>query len=136
MKYLPLDSLNDSFIGTELRIDFKSNRNTKTKSTDRNVRKIFARRDTVTLEVAGRSLRFVENWKIYVDHGTLFDQTLQSIDGSDSEKLVIREMFVRTIDESSITFEIYTYRPSDRERLGVQEININKALISGIIVEL
>lgn len=107
MKYLTLDSLNESFIGKELRIDFKSKGTRKTKHPERNIRKIFSKCDTVTLDLSDRSLRFAENWKIHVDHGALFDQTLQSVDEIDNEKLVIREMFVRAINTSSITLDIY-----------------------------
>jgi hypothetical protein len=135
LKYLSLDSLNESFIGKELRIDFKSKVKHKSKQTDRNIRKIFSKRDTVTLNLSNQAIRFVENWKIYADHGVVSDQTLQSVGGSDSEQLVIKEMFVRAVLKSSITVEVYTYRPGSKELLSVQEINVDKSLIAGVIVE-
>lgn len=136
MEYLPLDSLNDSFIGRELRIDFKSGETIKTRPNGRNVRSFFAKCDTVTLKLSGQSLRFVETWKIYVDHGTLADQTLRSVDGNKGEQLIIIEMIVRAISKSFLTVEAYTYRTGDKARSGSQEINIDKTLIDGIIVRL
>ncbi len=135
LKYLPLDSLNGSFIGRELRIDFKSKATRKAKYPERNIRKIFSKRDTVTLNLSDQAIQFVENWKIYVDHAVLSDQTLQSLGVSDGEQLVIREMFVRAVSKSSITVEVYTYRPGSNERLSVQQINVDKSLIAGVLVE-
>jgi hypothetical protein len=87
------------------------------------------------LNLSDQAIRFAENWKIYADHGVVSDQTLQSVGGSDSEQLVIKEMFVRAVLKSSITVEVYTYRPGIKERLSAQEINVDKSLIAGIIVE-
>jgi hypothetical protein len=135
MKYLPLDSLHESFTGKELRIDFKSKGMREVKYPERNIRRIFYKLDTVTLNLSDQAIRFAENWKIHPDHGVLSDQTLQSVSGSDGEQLVIREMFIRLVSKSSITIEAYTYRPGSNERLGVYEINIDKSLIAGVIVE-
>ena len=135
LKYLPVDSLNDSFNGKELRIDFKSKTAHKSKHPEKNIRKIFSKNDTVTLNLSNEAIQFVENWKVYVDHGVLSDQTLQSVGGSNNEKLVIGEMFVRAITKSSISVEVYTYRLGSKDRLSVQEIKIDRSLIAGVLVE-
>lgn len=134
LKYFPLDSLNDSFIGKELRIDFKSGITAESEFFDSNVRTIFLRRDTVALRLFDQVIRFVENWKIYADHGALSDQTLRSVGGSEHEQIIIKEIFARAIDGYLLTVDVYIYRPGSNERVGAREIKIDRSLIAGVIV--
>lgn len=135
MTYLPIDSVSDSLIDKEIRVDFRTSLKGKEKWTE-NIRKIFSTRDTVILAVEGQSVRFVENWKIHVDHGVLSDQTLQSINGNDNPPLVIKEMFIRAMNKSTLTLEIHIYHPGDKVKLRAQQITIEKALINGVLLEL
>jgi len=136
IKYLPVDSINESLLGREVRIDFKSNPSDRIKGRVINIRKMLANRDTVNIEIAGHLMQFVENWKIYIDLGSFADQTLESVkDKNNGTELIIREMFIRGIGKSSVTLEIYTYHSNDFDRSEVQEIIIEKSLIKGILVK-
>jgi hypothetical protein len=134
MQYIPIDSLDESFVGKELRIDFKPKEMGEANYPNRNIRMILSRRDTVTLNLANQAVRFAENWKIHVDHGVLSDQTLQTINGRNREQLIIREMFVLAVSHSIITVQVYIYPLGSNERARIQEINIDKSLIAGVII--
>ncbi len=80
IRYHPIDSVNESFIGKEIRIDFKAQASDQIGDRKINIRRMLGRRDTVSLTIDRVHRRFLENWKIYVDHGSLVEQTLNSVD--------------------------------------------------------
>lgn len=134
--YLSIDSINPSYIGKEIRIDFKSSHD-DILPREINVRKLLAKRDTVTLNVKEKEVNFIESWKIYIDWGILKDQTLKEIGGDKIKEMQIREMYLQSMDESTLTLEIYiytVYTDKDRESLKRQIIEIEKAKIKGILV--
>ena len=55
--------------------------------------------------------------------------------GNGTNKFLIKEMFVRAVDDDTITVEVYIYRPQVEERESVQMLCIDKNLINGIVVE-
>jgi hypothetical protein len=136
MKYLPVDSVKESLIGSEVRVDFKTSQQEKAPGA-RNIRAVFYKRDTVVLVVGGRPRRFVERWKIYVDSGVLSDQALQTVDG-DGETLIIREMVLRAVEKSSLTVTatVYLSSPDNTVKDREEEVRLEKSGITGIILEL
>lgn len=131
IEYLPTDSINDSFVGKEVRIDFKSKPSERIKRKT-NLRKLLSHRDTVDLMIDGKSRIFLEKWKIYVDHGVLADQTLESLD---EDKLVIREVFIRAINKGYITVQMDCYRLND-SRKNTYDVTIDKSRILGVFFAL
>ena len=81
INYISLGALNTSFIGKEIRIDFKASNvdtvNGEVKALA--IRKLLSTKDTVSLSINNKSVRFIEHWKFYVDHGALADQYLESL---------------------------------------------------------
>src|SRR5687768_1541104 len=67
--YLPIDSINNSFIGKEIRLDFKSNRvDTLDKAIDVFlIRRLLLNKDTISLTIDGKRYKVKENWIFYVD---------------------------------------------------------------------
>ncbi len=81
LKYFPTDSLDNSFIGKEIRIDLKSS------STDTllyskidafDIRWLLYRKDTVSIMIEDYPIDFIEEWRIYPDHGVLREQFLEA----------------------------------------------------------
>lgn len=133
MKYLPLDSVNQSYLWKDVRLDFKRHPREKFHWTG-NIREALSKHDTIVLKVGGRPMRFFENWKIYVDHGVLSEQTLQRVTKNKSEDLIIKEMVIRAVDKASITVELYIYGPGDGTKSKTQLITLKKSLINGVII--
>lgn len=131
LKYLPTDSVNNSFVGKEVRIDFKSKPSERL-GRKTNLRKLLSHSDTVDFMIDGKSRPFLERWKVYVDHGVLADQTLE---GLDEGGLVIREVFIRAINRDFITVQINCYRLNGSAK-SVYEVIIAKSQILGVLVAL
>jgi hypothetical protein len=144
LKYISIDSLNSSFINKEVRLDFKTSKdkpiNGKVSVFD--IRKLLSKQDTVNLDIKGRLYKFIENWKTYVDHGVLTEQTLVSVnqEQENDKKLVIREMFVVSIDNSTLTLKISIYPASSCKKTKEDkkseelEIVISKSILKGVLL--
>lgn len=98
LDYTLNDSLTTSVIGKEVRIDFKSPRDTPV-GKFLNIRRLLAHNDSVSLIIDDISTRFVEQWHIYPDFGVLRGQYLESIDSLSN----IQEIYVDAIDDLTIT---------------------------------
>ena len=146
MKYVSIDSVNSSFIDKEVRLDFKASKNdiVNGKVSVFDIRKLLLKKDTVDLEIKGRFYKFIENWKIYVDHGVLKEQTLVSVNQEQEQenerKFVITEMFIVSIDNDTLTLKITIYLASSCEKTvkykKSEELDIvlNKSILKGILL--
>ncbi len=136
MNYFSIDSLNINWIGKEIRLDFKSsNSDTINGSISLlKIRELLFKRDTVILEIDGEKKEYIENWKLYVDHGVLGDQAL--MDKNKSQ--VIKEQFIESINDSTIVVKMNFYKPeqcrSKKMTLSSSKlVSIDKQLIKGVL---
>lgn len=135
LRYIPFDSLSHAFIGKEIRIDFKAT-DTDTLLGDVNVldiRKLLSKEDTISLVIAGKSIKFKESWNLYVDNGVLVEQTLKSNETNENEVIYIKEMNLQTINKTALTIEVAVYSPAG---ISKELIIINKSLIKGILIRI
>lgn len=144
LKYVPVDSVNNSFINKKIRLDFKKTKddtiNGKVSVFD--IRRLLSRQDTVSLNIKGQLYNFIENWKIYDDHGVLSEQTLVSINQKkeNDKTLVIKEIFIVSIDDTILTLKINIYPDSNckktkEDKRGEElEIVISKSILKGILL--
>lgn len=105
INYLPIDSINDPFIGKEIRLDFKANRSdTLDKAIDVFlIRRLLLSKDTISLAIEGKKYAVKEKWSIHVDHGNIDDQSLEGTDINGNGKIRIKEMFLKSVDDFTIT---------------------------------
>ena len=136
--YYPADSLSPSLIGKNIRLDFKSSPSDAiNKKRPLNVRQLLSSRDTVVLTIDNRKVKFIESWTLYVDHGVVRDQTLRSSKLEFEKEMLIKEMYLKAIDESTVTLEMYFYYCDSPQVLqSKQDVVIEKSTIKGILVEL
>jgi hypothetical protein len=132
IKYVPTSAVDSTFIGKEIRLDFKRN-NTDTitgpvKSLP--VRKLLSTTDTVKLEIGKDSMSFVEVWKIYPDHGVVSEQYLQCLEAGQSE-VWIKEFYIKSISRLYFTLEAVIYRASSQEK---RQVWIPKARVKGVLI--
>lgn len=133
MKYVSIESLNIKFIGKEVRLDFKSSEY-DTLAKDFNIRYILSKRDMVSFEIDGQNIEFKEDWKLYVDHGVLKDQTLQG----KNRLQVIREQFIESINDSTIVVKMNFYKPENckSQKMILSDsklVTIDKKIIKGVL---
>ena len=132
IKYVPTGSVDSTFIGKEIRLDFKKN------STDTvtgpvqalSIRKLLSATDTVKLEIGKDSLSFVEVWKIYPDHGVVSEQFLQCLETGQSE-VWVKEFYIKSISRLYFTLEAVIYRASSQEK---RQVWIPKAKVKGVLI--
>jgi hypothetical protein len=94
--------------------------------------------DTIHLVLDGESMRFKECWKLYVDHGALQEQNLESVGNTGENKICISEMFLVSINELTLTLEVVIFTPTsfkdtDQKR---KTIVINKSDVKGILLHI
>src|SRR5690606_38032213 len=136
MKYAPIDSVNNTWIGKEIRIDFKTSQDDVIIGNVSlfEIRKLLSKKDTVTLKVDEREIDFIEDWKFYVDHGVLSDQTLKAT----SEEQSINELFIESVNDSTIIVKMNFYKPEKCKSSGMvlsdsKTITVDKKIIKGVL---
>lgn len=141
MKYLPIDSLNNSFIYKSIKLDFKSNE--KDTLTKKMQRVLLSKRDVIDLKIGGILIKFIEKWELYVDHGSLRDQYLESIDEFDSKKIHIKDIFLESINGSLFTFEVSMEfvdvcdsKTPIKELSKKEKVVIDKSKIKGFLIRI
>ncbi len=132
LKYTPIDQLGKELVGSEVRIDFKSSINDTLSGvvSPISIRKLLSNNDTVHLTFDhGREI-FIENWKLYPDHGVLNEQELVNLNGS-----VIREQILESISKNVLTIRVKIFRKNRNEYEfdSEEEINIERNIVKGII---
>jgi hypothetical protein len=101
IEYFDIDSINQSFIGKEIRIDFKSTNNVGIPTTG------VLYRDTFVLKIKNDSIKFVERWITYPDQKLLREQSFRSRDWNNA--IQIHEMILEHIDTKSIQVRATIY---------------------------
>lgn len=131
LRYISTASLNGSFIGKEIRIDFKaSDFDTSSKEPDVfNIRRLLAKEDTVSLTINNEVMQFAEQWRIYVDHGVLHEQYLEAVNSWNT--IQIRQIFLESINDNSLIVQVWM---TGTETLK-QRLTINKSVIKGFLVK-
>ena len=133
IKYLPTDSLNHTYLGKEIRIDFKSSKDDTLRG-EINERKLLSKSDTINLEIDGQILKFSEHWRLYIDYGILKDQFLESIENCERKKIVLKEMFLISINDSSLIVEVVVGDPLNQNKK--QKIVVDRSIIKGLLMNL
>lgn len=135
VKYIPLGALNTSFIGKEIRIDFKASNvdtvNGEVKALA--IRKLLSTKDTVSLSINNKSVEFIEHWKFYVDHGALADQYLESVTKEVKKRIYIKGMFLESINDDSLVLQAMVCVPNSKSEVK-ERIVISKSVIKGLLV--
>ncbi len=134
--YVSIASIQNGWMNKEIRLDFKSSKSdiiTGNISVFK-IRDLLSKNDKVTLEVDGQNIELIEDWKFYVDHGALKDQTLQI----KNKQQVIREQFVESIHDSTIVVKMNFYKPANckTQKMTLSEsklVTIDKKLIKGVL---
>jgi len=135
IKYIPLNLLNSESIDKEVRIDFKTSITDSLRGEVKvlDIRKVLSNEDTVKLALGGEFVMFKESWKIYIDQGILVDQTLERLGNTDDERTYIREMFLVSINETTLTIDVVVHSPSGKNR---ETIIVNKSDIRGLLIRI
>ena len=132
INYIPTRSIDSTYIGKEVRLDFKRNSSDTisgiVKSLD--IRGLLSTKDTIKLEIGKDSMRFVEVWKIYVDHGVVSEQFLQCLEEGQSE-VWIKELYLKSVTRLFFTFDAVIFRERSQEK---RQIWIPKAKVKGVLI--
>ncbi len=129
IEYVAIDSVNQSFIGKEIRIDFKSTNNVDVPTS-------LLTGDTFTLKIKNESIKFIETWIMYIDEKLLSAQSFRSRDLNND--IQIHEMILEHIDTNSIYVRatIYdldnSYSELDKKKLELEHqiSKINNEIIN------
>jgi hypothetical protein len=134
LKYVILDSLNTSHLGQEIRIDFKANSidTISHKVTILSIRALLRYQDTIIINLNGKKLKFVESWKLYVDHGAIQEQSLVSID----KKYVLKDMILFLYDQKYIKVKVKVYTFSSKKIIDEIEMTLEKEKIKGLLFKI
>lgn len=133
IRYIPFDSLSPALIGKEVRIDFKTSvtdtLHGEVKALE--IRKLLSIEDTISLVLAGESIKFKESWKLYVDHGVLGEQTLERVGTTGDERIYISEMYLVATDATTLILEVVVCNPSGKSK---ESITVNKSDVKGFLL--
>lgn len=135
INYGPLNMVDSSFIGKEVRFDFKqSGIDTLLSSTISkiNVRELLHRQDSVELNVAGKKINFIERWEFYSDQGFVQDQYLESFGSSGTTPFKIEKMILKKISNKFIYVEADFIQDGNILKV---EIELSKKVIKGVLVK-
>lgn len=135
INYISLGALNTSFIGKEIRIDFKASNVDTVKGEVKAlaIRKLLSTKDTVSLSINNKSVEFIEHWKFYVDQGVLADQYLESVTKEVKERICIKGMFLESINDDSLVLQAMVCLPNSKSEVK-ERIVISKSVIKGLLV--
>jgi hypothetical protein len=121
IEYYPIDSINQSFIGKEIRIDFMIYEDYQIIDSAMTFRSFLKSEDTFSLKIQKKLVQFKEKWLLYPDEALLRDQTCRSVNSKDP--ILIREIILERVDLNSITVTIaiydlsYSYFELDNKRM-------------------
>lgn len=142
LKYLPLNSLDKSFLKKEIRLDFKGQENHEIGITEnsQDIIPLLHAKDTIQLFINQKKFDFVENWSIYDYHGVLQQQTLLYTENKyHSGRIQIKEMTLKDIHKNDLVVKCKLYFYSSRgvlRKTEEQEISINKSFIKGFLISI
>lgn len=138
MQYYPLDSLNDAFEGKEIRVDLKKS-DLDVYDSEVNIRRHFNTNDSAYVTIDNKSKLLIERWKIYVDHGVLSDQYLECTDMSSKKRHVIREIYLKSVNDKFLTLEgnFYIVSKGNLELSNNRKVfQIPKNLVKGFLTRI
>jgi hypothetical protein len=126
IEYVAIDSVNQSFIGKEIRIDFKSSMENDSQFVNGHVPilALLRSRDTFSLKIKNESVKFTERWITYPDEALLRAQGFRSL--YLNTPIQIYEMILEHIDTNSIhvSATIYdldnSYSELDKKKLELE----------------
>ncbi len=129
--YTPIDSISESWIGKEVRIDFKSDSNDVINGivSTFDIRKLLSNKDKITLKIKNTSVEFIEDWKLYADQGLLKDQYLKVLN---EENCLIDKVIIEKTYSSKIVVKI-NFQDSKKCNYSCNNIVIEKNLIKGLL---
>ena len=135
INYISIEALNTSFIGKEIRIDFKASNVDTVKGEVKAlaIRKLLSTKDTVSLSINNKSIGFIEHWKFYADHGALADQYLESVTKEVKKRIYIKGMFLESINDDSLILQAIICEPNSKSEVK-QKMVISKSVIKGLLV--
>lgn len=135
IQYISIDSLDVSQIGKEVRMDFKASTTDHLEGAVNalHIRKLLSSEDTISLVVSGKPVKFKERWRLYIDHGVLGDQMLESMETRGGEKMYVEEMYLLSINERSLALEILVSKTSGKYR---EFVVVKKSDIKGCLLRL
>ena len=137
MKYIPISAIDTTYLDKEIRIDFKANELDSIKGEVKilEIRKLLSKKDSVRLNVNGEEIKFIESWRLYVDQGILREQSLESLNNDNGKKRIqIKEIILKSINDSTFTFEISIYYDKCNSSVMKKNITIEKLKIKGFLV--
>ena len=131
INYLPINVVDESYIGREIRVDFRQslgdilNDNTVSKL---KIRELLYRQDSITLKIRDVEMVFTEKWLLYPDQGLMRDQYLVS------ETLPTRritKVILKKVSHEELCVEmILSVEGEDSSFM----IRLDKDLIKGILI--
>ena len=92
--------------------------------------------------IEGKPYVVKENWKVYVDHGNLQDQTLEGVAKGAKHRIAIKSMFLTSVTDSIITVKAKVYasdtgKRSDKVKQAKEcQIMVGKSDIKGLLIDL
>ncbi len=94
-----------------LRLDFKSGSldTLKGKVEFLEIRSLLSTKETVFISSNNKIYHFIENWKLYPDHGVLRDQKLYTFDSN----LIVEEIIMESILDTVILVTMKFYKQND-----------------------
>lgn len=137
MLYYPLDSLNDSFLEKEIRIDLKKTELDVYKDKT-NIRRHFNTSDSAYVIIDKKKVLLKERWRIYTDHGVLGDQYLECI-VSGRKKHALREIYLKSVDDNFLILEgnFYKISADGKFLLGKRKVfQVSKNVIKGFLTKI
>lgn len=135
INYTPLNLIDLSLVGKEVRFDFKqSSVDTllSSKVTKLHIRDLLLRQDSVELTVLEKRIYFIERWELYSDQGFVQDQYLESSGDSGIPQSIIRKMILKSISDKNIYVETDYIQNQKTQKV---EVEIDKRVVKGVLVK-
>ena len=134
IKYVKGEEIDSTFLGKEVRIDFKSNEDDSL-SDKTIVRRLLAESSVVKILINNVDIEFREVWKLYPDHGVLNEQMLESVGSNDRGIIQIKGIYLNDINDNSLILKANVFFVNDG-KFSYKMIDIDRKDIKGILVKL
>ena len=108
INYIQIDSITNSNVGQQVKIDFKHKETKKTIASKKSIRRYLLPIDTSVINLAGKNTTLIEVRKIYIDFGFYKEQYLECLDYKGGYVLRIYESEILEVTEDKIKFRLKT----------------------------
>jgi hypothetical protein len=134
ISYLSIHVVDSSLVGKDVRIDFKASDadSVHDSVSGLEIRKLLATKDTVSLTLNNKPIKFMEHWQLYVDHGVLADQYVEGISTNKTEKIYLKEMILESINQDTLTILATVYGTNNSKYK--QKIVVPRSIVKGLLV--